>query len=80
MARGRVVVEISVLDLPHDLARPFEQVDFVTVWKEALHCIETPAKSGSHSHCGSGDITYLICHVTVIKGSSDVMEEAPHCI
>ena len=37
-----------------------------------------PATFGEHSHCDSGDLTYLICHVTlqdyVIKGSCDFME------
>ena len=37
---------------------------FVVLLKEALHCIEPPAKFGSHSPCGSGDKTYLISHVT----------------
>ena len=35
-------------------------------------------KFGSHSHCGSGDVTQLICYVNlqnhVIKGCSGVME------
>ena len=34
--------------------------------KEAPHCIifKHPAHVSGSSHCGSGDITYSICHVT----------------
>ena len=37
-----------------------------------------PAKFAAYSHCGWGDITYSICHVTLqdhtVKGSCDFTE------
>ena len=51
--------------------------------KETLHCIENLARFhlGSHSPRGSGDVKYLICHVTlkdhVFSSSSDFMERNP---
>ena len=42
-----------------------------------------PSKFGGRSHCGSGNITYLVSHVTlqehVVKGSCNFME-GRHCI
>ena len=46
--------------------------------KEALHCTEPAYQVWYHSYCGSGNIKYLVCHVTlldhVIKRSSDLLE------
>ena len=40
-----------------------------------------PAKFSGHRHCGSGDITVLVCHMTlhdhVVKGLCDLMGRSP---
>ena len=52
--------------------------DFVTFCKDALIVCNHPANFGGCGHCGSGDITYLICYVTLqdheIKRSCDFLE------
>ena len=50
----------------------------MTLSKKAPHCIIfNPVHFSGSSHCGSGDITYLICHVTsrdpVFKDLCDFM-------
>ena len=57
----------------------------ITYYKrKLLNVCNHPAKFGSHNHCHSGDITYLICHVTlqdnVIKGSCDYLERSSLCV
>ena len=53
--------------------------DFVV--RSNLNVCHHPIKFGGHKHCGSEDITALLCHVIsqdhVIKGSCDFMCRSP---
>ena len=45
-----------------------------------LWCVTTLTKFGNHRHCGSEDIMFLICQMTVfLKGYVNLFVEATHC-
>ena len=60
-------VEIQCISFEH----------LITIWLGSHH----PAKSVGHRHCGSSDITFLVCYVILqenwIKGASDFMDRHP---
>ena len=61
-----------------DLTRLLCQGFLWLYWRQLLIVCNQPAKFGGCSHCGSGDRTYLICHVILqdyeFKGSCYFME------
>ena len=61
--------------MSHDLPKPRDES---LMWiNGAITLSYNTAKCGGHWHSGSGDITFLVCHMIskyhVIKGSYDFM-------
>ena len=53
----------------------------MTLYVKAPHVVLPLDKFGDHIHCDSGDITFLICHVTLgdrlLKGIYEFMGGSP---
>ena len=77
-----MTLQDHVIKESYDFKKTKWSKGYVTLYgQEPIKKSHHPAKFGVHRHCGSGDITILVCHVILqdhmIKESCDFRGRSP---